>query len=62
MPWKKNDEVTITFESLKNAQNEAFQDGIAYVIAKLKNRGLIDLAEELEVETMGFALYIVKGD
>jgi hypothetical protein len=62
MSWKKDDEVTITFESLKNAQNEAFQDGIAFAITKLKNRGLADLAEELEIETMGVALYIVKAE
>jgi hypothetical protein len=62
MGWQKDDEVTTTFESIKKAQNEAFQDGIAFVIAKLKNQGLVDLAEELEIETMGFALYILKGD
>jgi hypothetical protein len=35
MSWKKDDEVTITFQTLKMAQNEAFQDGIKFAASQI---------------------------
>jgi hypothetical protein len=61
MSWQKDEEVTITFESLKNAQNEAFQQGIAFAISKLRKNGQEDLATELEIKISGAILY-TTGD
>jgi hypothetical protein len=35
MPYKVDDELTITFSGLKQAQNEAFQDGIAFAANRI---------------------------
>jgi hypothetical protein len=35
MPYKADDEVTLTFSGLKQAQNEAFQDGIAFAANRI---------------------------
>jgi hypothetical protein len=35
MPYKADDELTITFGGLKQAQNEAFQDGIAFAANRI---------------------------
>jgi hypothetical protein len=36
MAYKADDEVTITFSGLKQAQNEAFQQGVAYATNRLE--------------------------
>jgi hypothetical protein len=35
MPYKADEEITITFGGLKQAQNEAFQDGISFASNRL---------------------------
>jgi hypothetical protein len=35
MPYKADDEVTLTFSGLKQAQNEAFRDGIAFAANRI---------------------------
>jgi hypothetical protein len=35
MPYKADEEITITFGGLKQAQNEAFSDGIDYAANRL---------------------------
>lgn len=61
MPWKKDDEVVTTFGSLKQAQNEAFQEGIAYAVSILKREEQDRVAEILELATAGVKLYS-EGD
>jgi hypothetical protein len=36
MSYKADDEVTLTFSGLKQAQNEAFQQGIAYAANRIE--------------------------
>jgi hypothetical protein len=57
MGWKKDDEVGITFGGLKQAQNEAFRDGIAYSVSRLRALGQEQFADLLEIETAGVTLY-----
>lgn len=35
MPYKADDEITLTFSGLKQAQNEAFQDGISFAANRI---------------------------
>lgn len=35
MTYKSDDEITLTFSGLKQAQNEAFQEGIAFATNRL---------------------------
>jgi hypothetical protein len=35
MPYKADDEITLTFGGLKQAQNEAFQDGISFAANRI---------------------------
>jgi hypothetical protein len=64
MSWKKEDEMTITFESLKRAQNEAFQDGIKFAASQiayylndeitiLKVVSFLNLISETELYSIG---------
>ena len=36
MGYRADDEITITFGGLKNAQNEAFQDGISFAANRIE--------------------------
>jgi hypothetical protein len=36
MPYKAGDEITLTFSGLKQAQNEAFQQGVAYAANRIE--------------------------
>ena len=57
MSWKKDDEVVTTFATIKQAQNEAFRDGILYSISSLRAIGQIAIADELEKAAAGVKLY-----
>jgi hypothetical protein len=59
MAWQKDDEVLTTFGSLKQAQNEAFQEGIAFAINKLRNYQEQEIADILEVDLKDATLYEV---
>jgi len=57
MTWKKDDEVVTTFGTLKQAQNEAFQEGIAFAIHKLRDYQEAEIADILEVDLKDATLY-----
>jgi hypothetical protein len=59
MAWQKDDEVITTFGSLKQAQNEAFQEGIAFAINKLRNYQDSEIADTLEADLKDATLYEV---
>lgn len=59
MSYSKNEPVTITFGTLKQAQNEAFQEGIAFAINKLRNYQESEIADILEVDLKGATLFEV---
>jgi hypothetical protein len=61
MTYSKNEPVTITFGTLKQAQNEAFQEGIAYAINKLRNYQEAEIADILEVDLKGATLFEVPA-
>jgi hypothetical protein len=62
MTYSKNEPVTITFGTLKQAQNEAFQDGIAFAINKLRNYQEAEIADILEVDLKGATLFEVPAE
>ena len=62
MSYTKNEPVTITFGTLKQAQNEAFQDGIAFAINKLRNYQEAEIADILEVDLKGATLFEVPAE
>jgi hypothetical protein len=45
-----DDPVTITFNSLKSAQNEAWADGVQYMIRNLRDQG-VEITPEIEALT-----------
>jgi hypothetical protein len=57
MTYTKDEPVTITFGTLKQAQNEAFRDGIAYSVSSLRAIGQFAIAEELEQAAARVSLY-----
>lgn len=59
MTYFKNEPVTITFGTLKQSQNEAFQQGIAYAIQKLRDQQESEIADILEIQTKNITLYSV---
>jgi hypothetical protein len=61
MSYTKNEPVTITFGTLKQAQNEAFQEGIAFAINKLRNYQESEIADILEVDLKGATLFEVPA-
>jgi hypothetical protein len=62
MTYSKNEPVTITFGTLKQAQNEAFQEGIAFAINKLRNYQESEIADILEVDLKGATLFEVPAE
>jgi hypothetical protein len=57
--WAKDDKVVTTFGTIKQAQNEAFQEGIAFAINKLRNYQEAEIADILEVDLKDATLYEV---
>jgi hypothetical protein len=57
--WAKDDKVVTTFGTIKQAQNEAFKEGIAFAINKLRNYQEAEIADILEVDLKDATLYEV---